>query len=106
MANTQLEKLHSIVDTDVVPTDDLLQMYLDTAAERIVAKAFPFDVSVVDVPARYLPLQVDIAAFLYNKRGAEGESQHQENNINRTYTGADVPADMLKSVVPFAGVPQ
>jgi len=55
-----------------------------------------------DVPKKYHYLQCEIAVFLLNKRGAEGQSRHSENGIDRTYDGGDIP--MLKNVVPYAGV--
>ena len=48
-------------------------------------------------------LQVEIAAYLMNKRGAEGETYHGENGVNRTYENASVPASMLAGVTPFCG---
>ena len=56
------------------------------------------------VPSMYETLQCEIAAYLVNKRGAEGEIAHGENGVSRTYASPDVPDDMLRDVVPLAGV--
>jgi hypothetical protein len=56
------------------------------------------------VPDKYATNQVEIACYLLNKRGAEGETYHSENGINRSYENADVPESMLSRVLPFAGV--
>ena len=48
--------------------------------------------------------QVEIAVYLMNKRGAEGESAHSENGVSRTYENGDVPASMLRGIVPMVGV--
>jgi hypothetical protein len=49
-------------------------------------------------------LQCEIAAYLLNKRGAEGQTSHTENGITRNYGGADVPESMLSSIIPRVGV--
>lgn len=85
-------------------SDEVLSTYLLLAGRKIIAKAFPFDPDVTEVPARYDTLQCEIAAYLLNKRGAEGQTSHSENGISRSYENADVPASMLKSVTPHCGI--
>ena len=83
--------------------DDILISYLAIAGAEIIRAAYPYDDSVVEVPRRYGYLQCEIASYLLNKRGAEGQTAHSENGVNRTYGGAHVPADMLKGIVPHVG---
>lgn len=78
--------------------------YLALAGSRICRKAFPFDPEATQVPARYGHLQVEIAVYLLNKRGAEGESAHSENGVSRSYESGDIPASMLRDIVPQAAV--
>ena len=52
----------------------------------------------------YKRQQVEIAAYLVNKRGAEGETAHSENGISRSYEDGDVPPTLLREIVPFASV--
>ncbi len=85
-------------------TDDVLMAYLTIAGRKIINRAYPYDDTVTEVPARYGYLQCEIAAYLLNKRGAEGEVSHSENGINRTYENADVPDSMLRDVIPMCGV--
>ena len=85
-------------------TDDVLISYLAIAGRKIINRAYPYDDTVTEVPRRYGYLQCDIAAYLLNKRGAEGETSHSENGISRSYESADVPASMLSEVVPRVGV--
>lgn len=85
-------------------SDEVLSTYLTLAGGKIIGKAYPYDDTVTEVPARYSSLQIEIAAYLLNKRGAEGQTSHSENGVSRTYENADVPASMLKSVIPFCGV--
>jgi hypothetical protein len=83
---------------------DVLSIYLKIAGRKIIARAFPYDSSVTEVPERYDMLQCEIAAYLLNKRGAEGQTSHTENGITRNYGGADVPESMLSSIIPRVGV--
>ena len=85
-------------------TDEVLSAYLLIAGKKIITRAYPYKSDVTEVPTQYDTLQCEIAAYLMNKRGAEGQTSHTENGINRQYENADVPASMLKSVTPFCGV--
>ena len=82
----------------------VLDIYLDLAGEKILNRMYPYltDYSEVSVPDRYSMMQLNIAAYMLNKRGAEGEVQHIENGIHRNYGSADVPDEMLKDIVPMA----
>nr|DAM77424.1 MAG TPA: tail connector protein [Caudoviricetes sp.] len=53
---------------------------------------------------QYATLQLEIAQFLYNKIGAEGEKSHNENGVNRTYENAHIPDSMLDTVIPLGRV--
>lgn len=83
---------------------DVISAYLYMAGRKILNIAYPFDKSVTEVPAEYEHLQLDAAVYLINKRGAEGEQSHSENGISRTYEDADLPASMLREIVPHIGV--
>jgi hypothetical protein len=85
-------------------SDDVLISYLAIAGQKIINRAYPYDDTVTEVPRRYGYLQCDIAAYLLNKRGAEGEIAHSENGISRSYEKADVPESMLGEVTPHVGV--
>ena len=85
-------------------TDEVLFTYLVVAGKKIIARAYPYDDTVTEVPDKYDTLQCEIAAYLLNKRGAEGQTQHTENGIARQYENADVPSSMLKVVTPHCGV--
>ena len=103
--NEKLEKLTTMVDDPNV-NSGILTIYLDIAKQEILNKAFPYGVpeDVTDVPSKYELTQLQIACYLVNKRGAEGEVAHNENGINRTYESADIPESMLARVVPYVGV--
>lgn len=86
--------------------DNILLTFLDIAAEKVLAKCYPFrrENDEKSVPARYHNTQLEIAVYLLNKRGAEGETAHNENGVNRSYESASVPDSMLKGIVPFASI--
>lgn len=85
-------------------TDEVLSTYLKLAGMKIIAKAYPYKTDVTEVPVQYDLLQVEIAAYMLNKRGAEGETSHSENGISRSYENADIPDSMLKAITPYCGV--
>lgn len=98
----KLEALRSMVgDQD---DDVILSAYLDYAAAAIIARRYPYEETVTEVPVKYEHRQIEIAAYLLNKRGAEGQTSHSENGVSRTYGGASIPEDMLCDIVPMAGV--
>ena len=83
---------------------DTLLTYLHIAGNKVLKRAYPFDDTVTEVPARYAYNQVEIAAYLLNKRGAEGQTAHSENGISRSYEDGDVPPTLLREIVPCASV--
>ena len=93
--------------TETSLDEEMLDLYLDMASDAILARAYPFDAPGVrrELPERYYRLQCEIAAYLINRRGAEGQTAHSENGISRTYESAGIPASYLAQIVPCCGVP-
>lgn len=85
-------------------SDDVLTSYLQIAGQKIINRAYPYDDTVTEVPRRYGVLQCDIAKYLLNKRGADGETAHSENGVDRTYENADVPESLMCEVISNVGV--
>ena len=102
---TQAEKLQllkaMVGESD---TEEVLLTYLNIAGRKIINRAYPFGTDDTEVPTRYDFLQCEIAAYLLNKRGAEGQTSHSENGISRSYESADVPESLLGAVTPMVGV--
>lgn len=97
--------LRAMLGEDDDTADEVLSVYLDIAASKILNRMYPYKtVQDYDVPDRYVGIQLNIACYLLNKRGAEGQIQHIENGIHRNYGSSDVPEEMLKEIVPFAQV--
>lgn len=84
-------------------SDEVLSTYLTLAGQKIITKAYPYRTDVEEVPSQYEYLQIEIAAYMMNKRGAEGQVTHTENGIQRQYENADVPYSMLKTITPYCG---
>lgn len=100
----EIEKKEMVKAMAEETNDSTVSAYLGIAGNKICRKAYPFDPSVTEVPEQYSLLQVEIAVYLLNKRGAEGEAAHSENGISRTYENGDVPPSMLRQIVPMCGV--
>lgn len=83
----------------------MLSTYLTLAKGVVISKAYPgMGTGTEEVPAPYHTTQVEIAAYMLNKRGAEGETAHSENGVSRSYEDGDIPATLLRRITPMAGV--
>ena len=101
---TDTEKLTMLKAMTGETDEDTLSTYLSIAGNKVLKRAYPFDSTVTVVPDRYAYNQVEIAAYLVNKRGAEGETAHSENGISRSYEDGDVPPTLLREIVPCASL--
>lgn len=82
--------------------DDLAAAYLKLAEEKILNRLYPFGRCAYEpLDSAYSFDQCELAIILYNKRGAEGESAHNENGINRSY---DPEEQFMTRFVPHAKV--
>ena len=81
-----------------------LSSYLTLAKGVVISRAYPYGTGTEEVPAPYHTTQVEIAAYMLNKRGAEGETAHSENGVSRSYEDGDIPATLLRRITPMAGV--
>lgn len=101
----KIDMLRRMMDGDETDAG-ILEAFLDMAAHKILNRMYQFpefyeDYEGLEVPDRYTGVQLNIAVYLLNKRGAEGEIQHIENGVHRNYGSSDIPDAMLKDVVPF-----
>lgn len=101
---TDAEKIVMVKALSGETSDDVVSAYLYLAKQKILKLAYPFDHTVTEVPAQYEYTEIEAAVYMLNKRGGEGEITHNENGINRTYEDADLPASMLRGIVPMCGV--
>lgn len=103
--NRRLETLKTMLGNSVSTDDKTLTVYLSLAEEAVMNRLYPFGCREnKTIPTKYDYKTCEIACFLYNKRGAEGQTVHSENGISRSYENANIPDSMLKDIVPFVGV--
>lgn len=100
---TEEEKAKTLQTMTGESNTDVLSVYLHLAKNAILERAYPYK-TVDTVPEKYEMLQIEIASYLINKRGAEGETSHSENGVSRSYESGDIPASLLRRIVPMAGV--
>lgn len=83
--------------------DGVLSVYLQIAGDKILNRMYPYktDYTGLEVPDRYVSVQLKICVAMLQKRGAESEIQHIENGIHRNYGAADIPDGMLAEIVPY-----
>lgn len=106
---TDSEKLNELrLLTRSNDDDATLLSFLAIAKRKMMNRLYPFAKSFdgLGIPERYESLQLEIAAVLLNKRGAEGEVRHDENGINRTYGTQDVPPALLAELTPLCAIPE
>lgn len=81
--------------------DDSLDDYLNDLLEQsnlIVLNEYygPNEVNEYSkVPYRYEYIIYDVAAYLFNKTGIEGQTGHTEQGVNRQYGTSGVPAELF-----------
>lgn len=101
----KIEMLRTLIgDSSRKEDSGVLSVYLEMAGAKILERLYPYRENWDDlkVPEKYSMLQLKIATYMLNKRGAEGQVQHIENGIHRNYGDADIPENMLSDLVPFA----
>lgn len=86
-----------------IASDELLTLLLGMATEAIMNRLYPYaDYDPLEgVPARYRYKQFEVAAYLYNRRGVEGQTVHAENATRREYEATGLPDSMLAEIVPY-----
>lgn len=88
-----------IGDTYIESEEPLLQLLVDNAINAIKQRYSPYE-HIDHLPSKFDYLILDIAMFLYSKRGAEGETWHSENGVARSYEKAYIPDSYLDNIIP------
>lgn len=104
---TQEEMLEAVTTLVADPRfDDYIPTYLTFAQGIVTQHLFPYvDASWEDVPTKYHARTCEIAVYLVNRRGGEGETTHSESGVSRSYEDAGVPASYFRGMPPMVGVP-
>lgn len=100
---TDQQKIAQFVLLTGETDEELAATYLDVAGGMVVQRAYPFvaDRSSLTVPEQYDQHQVQLAINLWARRGAEGETSHDENGVKRRYESSE---SLLAQVVPYVGI--
>ena len=95
--NMQLTRMQAYLpnETNEVILQDCLLRAASAISERRKSSQMEY---------QYLNLQIDIAIYLYNKQGAEGEVSHSEGGVSQSYENSYIPESMLSHVVPYVKV--
>ncbi|HWT74309.1 MAG TPA: phage head-tail connector protein [Mobilitalea sp.] len=95
-------KIYLGADYDESKDGNKLSIMLNQALAKVVNKRYPFgstEAQKTTVLTAYSDVVFDVALFMYNMQGAEGEKSHSENGVNRSYQSID---DLLTGIVPVA----
>ena len=88
--------------------DDLITVYLNFAKHEILSWRYSYcsdEESIpTDVPSEYEATQVAAVIAGYSQSGAENQTVHHENGINRHFVYADMVAYIRANVIPIAKV--
>lgn len=99
----KLEKLRVLISPDEAEIS-LLSLLLSQAEGIVLNRRYPYgQPEGATVPTAYEHIQLQIAVELFAKMGAEGQTAHKENGIDRTYEAADVSPSLLKRIIPVCG---
>lgn len=85
------------------PDEAILEDCLESAKAAIMARRYPFQEWPDELESRYLDLQFRMAMDIYAKIGAEGQTSHSENGINRAWESSWISEQLLSEVTPLAG---
>lgn len=99
----QLERLKARLEGEDF-SDALLSDLLESAKYIIFEHRFPFSDYPEQLEPRYQNLQLQIAVELFGKMGADGQINHSENGISRSWQSADVSYDLLSRITPISKV--
>lgn len=101
----KIETVTVLVDNDPEATPEVVRVYLNQAAQKILDRLYPLRMDLYSrgVPEEYGYLHCQLAARQFLRRGGEGESSHEENGVNRVYGSVD-DEDILSRLTPFAVV--
>ena len=82
-----------------------LEVYLQMAEKEILAWRYSYASQIPQsVPEEYEMTQIHAVLAGFSISGAENQTQHSENGINRMFKYPDMVAYIRSNVLPIAGV--
>ena len=104
MTNQEKQAQLAVLISPDTAEDTLLSTLLTLSEGIVLNRRYPFGIPEgATVPTQYEHIQLQIALELFSKMGAEGQTAHNENGINRTYESAGVSNSLLRRIVPICG---
>lgn len=104
---TVLENLQAkLSGTQYADNTDLLNAYIEDATDLCKNTLYPFSQQTPPdaLPDKYNSWIARAALEMISKIGGEGETQHNENGVNRYYSGGTVSTELLQELTPIGQV--
>lgn len=99
----KLAILKQMLDEGDTTSDEIANAYLAAAEKAVINLAYPFGDGSEVMPEKYEYEQIEIALYMLNKRGAEGEKLHIEEGTHRSFETADIPVSLRARITSCAG---
>lgn len=99
----KLSILKDMLDNGDTTSDEVANAYLAAAEKAVKNLAYPFGDGSEVMPEKYDYEQIEIALYMLNKRGAEGETAHTEGGTSRTFETADIPISLRSRITGHTG---
>ena len=101
--NEKLAILKQMLDPGDTTSDAIATSYLHAAEKAVINLAYPFGDGTEEMPSKYDYEQIEIAVYMLNRRGSEGETAHSEGGTSRTFEVADIPISLRSRITAYAG---
>lgn len=99
----KLAILKDMLDSGDTTSDEIANAYLAAAKQAVINLAYPFGNGSEVMPEKYDYEQIEIALYMLNRRGSEGETAHVEGGTSRTFEVADIPISLRCRITAYAG---
>lgn len=99
----KLSILKNMLDSGDTTSDEIANAYLAAAKQAVINLAYPFGNGSEVMPEKYDYEQIEIALYMLNRRGSEGETAHVEGGTSRTFEVADIPISLRCRITAHAG---
>lgn len=87
---------------DLEFSDEDIYDEIENAFEAINSRRHFNPTSSILIEDKYKNLAYELCIASMGKEGAEGETSHSENGINRSYDSSSYPESILRRIVPLA----
>ena len=99
----KIKSLEALISPDTAD-EKLLSQYIILSEGIVLNRRYPLGPPEgATVPRQYEHIQLQIALEMFAKRGAEGQTEHDENGIGRKYESSDVSYSLLRRITPIVG---